>query len=158
MRSTTVLLVSFLSSISFTSACLYRRDSAQSKYTYSGFTGPVAWHHLDPKNTLCATGKNQSPINILNSNTKQLAGKLKLNYPAESGKFTVENKGTTILFTPNGISKYDAVLDEKKYKLLQFHFHTPSEHFVNNTYYPMEVHFVHQAEGMSHPPLLSPSD
>lgn len=29
------------------------------------------------------------------------------------------------------------------YDLLQFHFHTPSEHTVNSRYAPMEIHFVH---------------
>ncbi len=30
------------------------------------------------------------------------------------------------------------------YNLLQFHFHTGSEHTINGTQYPMEVHLVHQ--------------
>lgn len=32
------------------------------------------------------------------------------------------------------------------YDLLQFHFHTPSEHTVDGNAYPAEVHFVHAAE------------
>lgn len=31
------------------------------------------------------------------------------------------------------------------YKLLQFHFHHPSEHHVDGKVYPMEAHFVNQA-------------
>ena len=37
-------------------------------------------------------------------------------------------------------------VDGKSYNLLQFHFHTPSEHYIGGLPYPMEVHFVHQAE------------
>ena len=32
------------------------------------------------------------------------------------------------------------------YKLLQVHFHRPSEHLVNGRSYPMEAHFVHRAD------------
>jgi carbonic anhydrase len=31
--------------------------------------------------------------------------------------------------------------------LKQFHFHSPSEHHINGQVYPMEVHFVFQADG-----------
>jgi carbonic anhydrase len=35
------------------------------------------------------------------------------------------------------------------YNLLQFHFHAAAEHLVNGYAYPMEVHLVHQQDGMS---------
>lgn len=34
-------------------------------FTYSGGTGPNKWGSLDPKFTMCANGKSQSPINIV---------------------------------------------------------------------------------------------
>lgn len=34
--------------------------------------------------------------------------------------------------------------EPKTYKLLQFHWHTPSEHRLNGEEFPMEMHFVHQ--------------
>ena len=37
-------------------------------------------------------------------------------------------------------------LEGRQFSLLQFHFHLPSEHTVEGESYPMEVHFVHQAE------------
>ena len=33
-----------------------------------------------------------------------------------------------------------------KYKLLQVHFHRPSEHQIGGKNFPMEAHFVHRAE------------
>ena len=33
-----------------------------------------------------------------------------------------------------------------KYDALQFHFHAPSENFVNGTQYDLEIHIVHVAE------------
>jgi carbonic anhydrase len=35
------------------------------------------------------------------------------------------------------------------YNLLQFHFHTEAEHLINGFTYPMEMHLVHQEQGMS---------
>lgn len=32
----------------------------------------------------------------------------------------------------------------KDYKMIQFHFHTPSEHLINGVHYPLEMHMVHQ--------------
>jgi carbonic anhydrase len=32
------------------------------------------------------------------------------------------------------------------YKMLQFHFHCPSEHLVSGKSYPMELHIVHEIE------------
>ena len=35
----------------------------------------------------------------------------------------------------------------KSYSLLQYHFHTPSEHYINGEYFPLEMHLVNQADG-----------
>ena len=36
------------------------------------------------------------------------------------------------------------MIGEKKYKLLQFHYHALSEHKINDAHSPIEVHFVHK--------------
>jgi len=56
----------------------------------------------------------------------------------------VDNNGRTIVFYPRDAGNYTSVLEGKEYKLLQFHFHTPSEHRFADESYPLEVHFVHQ--------------
>lgn len=38
-------------------------------------------------------------------------------------------------------------MEGKTYRLIQFHFHTPSEHTVNGSYAPMEIHFVNLEDG-----------
>jgi carbonic anhydrase len=35
------------------------------------------------------------------------------------------------------------------YSVAQFHFHTPAEHRVNDDFYPMEMHWVFESEGIS---------
>ena len=40
-----------------------------------------------------------------------------------------------------------ATFDGTNYALKQFHFHTPSEHRIDEEYFPLEMHMVHQATG-----------
>lgn len=55
----------------------------------------------------------------------------------------MEHNGHTV----EGIPEEEQTLriGAKAFELVQFHFHTPSEHAVTGRRYPLEVHFVHQA-------------
>ena len=114
-------------------------------WSYAGENGPQAWGKLKPEFNVCALGKRQSPINIEESGTLQgPAEALKFNYQASSG--SVVNNGHTIqvdLYGDNALTVRDS-----SYKLLQFHFHHPSEEQVNYRGFAMVAHLVHKnAEG-----------
>jgi carbonic anhydrase len=110
-------------------------------WSYEGENGPQAWGKLKSEFNTCAIGKRQSPINIEESNTLQgPAEPLQFNYQLSSG--TVVNNGHTIqvdLFGDNSLTVRNSV-----YKLLQFHFHTPSEERVNQQGFAMVAHLVHR--------------
>jgi carbonic anhydrase len=57
----------------------------------------------------------------------------------------VDKEWATLKATPAG-SSY-VMVGNQQYDLLQFHFHTPSEHKINGKGAPMEVHFVHLKTG-----------
>lgn len=57
----------------------------------------------------------------------------------------VDKEWATLRATPSGASYI--MVGHQQYDLLQFHFHTPSEHKVNEKGAPMEVHFVHLKSG-----------
>lgn len=62
-----------------------------------------------------------------------------------------ENLGTTLEAIVNGTTEFGGAT----FNLKQFHFHTPSEHRINEEYFPLEMHMVHEAAGEqsdSHPP------
>jgi hypothetical protein len=40
-------------------------------------------------------------------------------------------------------------VEGKTFELKQFHFHTPAEYTLDGEYFPLEMHLVHEAEGMS---------
>jgi carbonic anhydrase len=115
--------------------------SGSTHWSYEGATGPDAWGELDPANALCKMGGSQSPIDLTGSmHVSALAG-LQMTYASTLVRAT--NNGHTIQV---GVDKGNSIVVEgKRYDLLQFHFHTPSEHTVDGRAFPLELHLVHQA-------------
>ncbi len=114
-------------------------------WSYDGENGPQAWGQLKPEFKLCASGQRQSPINIDESLTLQgPAEPLQFNYRPSSA--SVVNNGHTIQVDLQGDNS--VTVRGSSYKLLQFHFHAPSEESVNGQGFAMVAHLVHQnAEG-----------
>lgn len=109
-------------------------------FSYEDETGPLNWHNLNENNTACATGDMQSPI-VLTSDIPFAAEAPKWHIaPVQEAEF--ENLGTTLEVFVEGALDYAG----KNYKLKQYHVHSPSEHRIGREFYPLEVHFVHQAE------------
>ncbi|KAF2709747.1 carbonic anhydrase [Pleomassaria siparia CBS 279.74] len=110
-------------------------------FGYDGLIGPLNWASLAEENQVCKSGKTQSPINILDAEVTLATEKPTLDIPEQKVEF--ENLGTTIEVVVNGTTKFGGT----DFRLKQFHMHTPSEHRINDEYYPLEVHMVH--EGVS---------
>ena len=118
----------------------------QAHWSYAGNEGPEYWGDLQAEYQTCKLGQNQSPVNIEPNDSKALTEPLKMEYFATT--FTLENNGHTLQANVTGKAPTIS-LDDKVYVLKQFHFHTPSEHTVKGQHYPLEIHFVHQAEDKS---------
>ncbi len=115
--------------------------ASAAKWSYGGSAGPEQWGSLDAKYAACAEGKVQSPIDIKAPFTAA-KGDLTINYGASP--ITVANIGKTIQVNVGGNNSITT--GGKTYKLLQFHFHAPSEEAVKGKRYPMDVHFVHATD------------
>ena len=110
-------------------------------WSYEGEGGPQAWGNLKPEFKTCATGKRQSPIHIEDSITLQgPAEAIQFNYQPSSG--TVINNGHTIQVDVYGDNTI--TVRGSTYKLIQFHFHHPSEERINYKSYAMVAHLVHR--------------
>nr|VFJ92185.1 MAG: carbonic anhydrase [Candidatus Kentron sp. H]VFJ93142.1 MAG: carbonic anhydrase [Candidatus Kentron sp. H]VFK00001.1 MAG: carbonic anhydrase [Candidatus Kentron sp. H] len=110
-------------------------------WSHSGATGPEHWGDLSEKFILCKTGKAQSPIDITGP-TKSNPPSLEIRYQSSTGAIDELYNGHTIevhIDANNTIA-----IDNEPYKLLQFHFHTPSEHHIDGKAAPMELHLVHK--------------
>jgi len=119
--------------------------SGEVPWAYEGENGPAAWGKLKPDFNLCAIGKRQSPINIEDGATLQgPAEPVHFDYTPSNG--TVVNNGHTIQVDVQG--ENSITVRGSNYRLLQFHFHTPSEEQVNFKRFTMVAHLVHKnAEG-----------
>jgi carbonic anhydrase len=103
--------------------------------------GPRNWENLCDGFYACG-GKTQSPIDIKTENlvNKKELSSLKFNYGYS--EIEIINDTHTIQFNISGDNYVN--LNGKDYKLLQFHYHIPSEHTINGEHFLLEVHFVHQ--------------
>jgi carbonic anhydrase len=108
-------------------------------WSYAGKTGPEHWGEADPKFTMCASGRNQSPVDIATTVKADLEP-LRFDYAAGSA-VSIHNNGHTIQvdYAPGSTLS----IDGKAFGLTQFHFHSPSENTINGRHFPMEAHFVH---------------
>jgi carbonic anhydrase len=119
-------------------------DIVKPNFGYTDLMGPVVWQGLSAEASVCATGQHQSPIAINRNNSKSVDGSsLKFDVQSYPNGAEFLNLGTTLEVLANGSMS----LDDEDYSLVQYHIHTPSEHRINEEYYPMEVHFVFQAKG-----------
>jgi carbonic anhydrase len=110
-------------------------------WSYEGDHGPAKWGDLDAADKVCSIGLQQSPIDIVAPIKSQLPA-LKISWPKTAD--TIVNNGHTIQL--NFAEGGTLTVGETKYKLLQVHFHRPSEHMVAGKSFPMETHFVHRAD------------
>jgi carbonic anhydrase len=111
-------------------------------WSYEGAGGPAKWGDLDAANKACSLGAQQSPIDITATVKSQLPP-LKISWGKTAD--TIVNNGHTIQL--NFAEGSTLKLGDTTYKLLQVHFHRPSEHLVGGKNFPMEAHFVHRADG-----------
>ncbi len=115
--------------------------TAKVEWGYEAENGPGVWAQLSPEYVLCAEGKHQSPIDLVNPIPVELPP-IPYNYYPTS--MNIRNTGHTIeVACPEGSW---IEVDGTRYQLLQFHFHAPSEHTVAGKSFDMEVHFVHKSE------------
>jgi len=104
----------------------------------------------------CPFGQQQSPINIIMSTTtgstvilpdkEYDSNPLRFSYPQKVRNNTICNNGHTVQVNIGEENKCLLMIHGKTYTLRQFHFHTPSEHTLNDVQYEMEMHLVHTNE------------
>lgn len=111
-------------------------------WTYGAQEGPKQWGGM------CAGGLAQSPVNvpllwakpsIPDPDMPPLDFEYKLGQPA-----AVFNTGHGTMQVNVAGRQFIANLGGRKCELLQFHFHSPSEHTFDGVHAPMEAHLVHR--------------
>lgn len=134
-----LLIPALLIAPAFVSASDNKSPDAQPEWSYSGANGPSHWGDLSPEFNMCKQGKNQSPVDISNAIKAKLPA-VKFDY-AMLVPENIVNTGHSIQI--NIRSGGSIKIDDEKFILKQFHFHSPSENMIDHASYPLEAHFVH---------------
>lgn len=116
-----------------------------SGWGYTEENGPKNWCGLNPSYTLCCEGMAQAPVNLtLEALEYRDLPKLQFVYKLHS-ELEVEHNGHTVEAKVL-VGEGELTIGDKPYTLLQFHFHTQSEHTVGGHELPIEMHLVHRAK------------
>ena len=111
-------------------------------WSYHGSTGPTKWGTLESDYTECALGKRQSPIDIRDADATK--GELPvIHFDYKPSPLEIIDNGHTVQvdYAPGS----SITVQGKRYELVQFHFHKPSEERINGKSSDMVVHLVHMA-------------
>jgi carbonic anhydrase len=112
-------------------------------WSYEGEGGPKNWGGLQADFRVCDLGMEQSPIDLQGSIRAQTGA---VSPAFQETPLAILNNGHTIQVNcaPGNYS----TINGKRYDLVQFHFHHPSEHLLSGKRFDLELHFVHRsAEG-----------
>ncbi len=108
-------------------------------WSYGGEGGPEQWGQLKPEFSTCASGSRQSPIDI-RSGVKVDLEPIQFDYRPSA--FGVIDNGHTIQVNVGGGNAIE--VQGRRYDLVQFHFHRPSEERINGRQFDMVAHLVHK--------------
>lgn len=112
------------------------------EWHYDGELGPDHWGDIDPLFARCKEGLQQSPIN-LDRVARSILPEIVFHYDELEAERVFNNGHTIEVEVEPGTS---IELRGVSYRLIQFHWHAPSEHTLGpqGTHHDMELHLVHR--------------
>jgi carbonic anhydrase len=118
-------------------------DMAQTEaqWSYQGAQGPAHWGETNPKDLLCQTGGDQSPIDIRGQRILRIPwlDPLQLSYKPSKIRLQHTDHAFHVSYDPGSVM----TLNGNRYALTQSTFHTPSEHWIDGSPAPMEMQLTH---------------
>lgn len=91
----------------------------------------------------CNSGARQSPIDIETGSVIKASDAIM----AEITYQPMEVEAEHLPYTYEIMESFGGLmLQNRNYTMLQFHFHSPSEHTINGVHYDLEMHIVHKAD------------
>ncbi|WP_284619154.1 carbonic anhydrase [Aquabacterium humicola] len=118
-------------------------SGASPHWSYDGQGGPEAWARLNPEFAKCGSGQRQSPIDIRGGIRVDMDP---IQFDYRPAAFRVIDNGHTVQVNVGGGNTIE--VQGRRYDLVQFHFHRPSEERIDGRLFDMVAHLVHKdAEG-----------
>jgi carbonic anhydrase len=125
-------------------------DESLPEWSYHEEDGPDAWGALEGYE-MCGTGQQQTPIDLVTTAVESVPlSEMPLsmaNYD-QSVDLVLLNNGHTlqvVVASEMGQADPQVTFEDKTYYLVQFHYHTTSEHTLDGASSLFELHFVHKA-------------
>ncbi|KAF1881238.1 hypothetical protein Lal_00023274 [Lupinus albus] len=113
-------------------------------YIKGSAKGPENWGNINPKWRICGNGKLQSPIDLVDKRVQVSPQLDKLQRYYKPAPAVLKNTGHSIMLQLNGDAGH-FIINGIQYNLVQYHWHTPSEHTLNGSMFDLELHAFHQS-------------
>jgi carbonic anhydrase len=126
-------------SVLLLSMFLSAQEHAAPHWSYKGTEGPEHWGSLSPEYKVCGIGHEQSPIDITNAEIAKLPP-IEFNYSPSLLKLIDNGHTVQVNYAPGSY----IVIAGKRYDLVQFHFHNPSEEAIRGKRSALVIHLVHK--------------
>jgi carbonic anhydrase len=108
-------------------------------WDYDGAHGPAHWGTMKPEFSTCSSGKRQSPIDIKDGIRLQLDP---VQFDYKPSGFRVIDNGHTVQVNVAAGNSIEVM--GRRFELVQFHFHRPSEERIDGRAFDMVAHLVHK--------------
>ena len=119
-------------------------SAEDANWSYGGATGPVKWGSLGKGFAQCKLGQTQSPIDIPDASARKGdLPSLLFNYKPSPLKIIDNGHTNQVDYAPGSFVSVEG----KRYELVEFHFHKPSEEKIDGKGHDMVAHLVHQGPG-----------
>ncbi|ANM61401.1 alpha carbonic anhydrase 2 [Arabidopsis thaliana] len=142
-----LVLTSFVTTVSCLSAATdYREveDEHEFSYEWNQENGPAKWGKLRPEWKMCGKGEMQSPIDLMNKRVRLVTHLKKLTRHYKPCNATLKNRGHDMMLKFGEEGSGSITVNGTEYKLLQLHWHSPSEHTMNGrrcaTFYNISIY------------------
>ena len=112
---------------------------APHEWSYEGDAGPQAWARLKPEYGKCGNGSRQSPIDIRDGIRVDLEP---VQFDYRPSAYRVLDNGHTVQVNVAAGNSIEVM--GRRFELVQFHFHRPSEERIDGKQFDMVAHLVHK--------------
>jgi len=109
-------------------------------FNYREDLGPDVWHTLAPEWAICQSGREQSPIDIVDSDA-MVGESTTIEFSYTPTPVHILNNGKTLEF--KSFAGNSIKIGDTTFNLVNIHLHHNSEHLFNGGAFALEVHFVH---------------
>lgn len=137
-----IALLGSASGCSKTSPPVAAPSGTPEQWSWAGADGPTHWGELSPKFALCGSGKHQTPLALSTADAAADAALAPLAFAFPAATLRLGHNSHNFEAVP--ATEWQTTAPGGSYRLVAFHFHSPSEHTIDGKQLAAEMHLVHK--------------